>query len=161
VVAVDVSPAMVAAIQTKAATSGITNVECVQAGFLSYQHTGAPADFIYTRNALHHLPDFWKAIALHRMAQLLRPGGVLHLRDLVFAFELHEAEERITDWLATTEPAEDGWTRNELEVHLRDEYSTFDWLLEPMIEQAGLEIEEADYGQIRVYANYICTKPIR
>jgi hypothetical protein len=96
------------------------------------------------------------------MAQLLRPGGVLYLRDLVFAFELHEAEECITAWLATSaERAEDGWTRNELEVHLRDEYSTFKWLLEPMIEQAGFDIEQADYGQIRVYANYICTKPIR
>ena len=134
-------------------------MDCVQAGFLSYQHSGAPADFIYTRNALHHLPDFWKAMALHRIAGLLRPGGVLYLRDLVFAFEPHEAEERITAWLATgKEHPEDGWTRNELELHLRTEYSTFNWLLEPMIEQAGFELEQADYGPLRVYASYICAK---
>lgn len=68
VIAVDVSPAMVARMQSKAAEHGITNVECVRAGYLSYRHTGVPADFIYTRNALHHLPDFWKAIALQLMA---------------------------------------------------------------------------------------------
>ena len=43
--------------------------------------------FIYTRHALHHLPDLWKVVALGRMAALLVPGGVLFLRDLVFAFE--------------------------------------------------------------------------
>jgi SAM-dependent methyltransferase len=85
VIAVDVSPAMVAAIQRKVALQGLTKVECVQAGFLSYEHVGPPADFVYTRNALHHLPDFWKAIALRRMADLLEPGGILRLRDLVFA----------------------------------------------------------------------------
>jgi hypothetical protein len=54
--------------------------------------------------------------------------------------------------------AEDGWTRDELQVHLRDEYSTFSWLLEPMIEQAGFEIVRADYGTIRVYADYVCVR---
>ena|ERR1700693_4967613 len=93
VIAVDVSPAMCAAIQNRASERNITNLECVRAGFLSYEHTGEPADFVYTRNALHHLPDFSKAIALHRMAEMLRPGGVLRLRDLVFAFEPRDAEE--------------------------------------------------------------------
>jgi len=159
VIAVDVSPAMVAATQTKVVDRGITNVECVQAGFLSYEHTGSPAEFIYTRNALHHLPDFWKAIALSRMAELLRPRGILRLLDLVFAFDSGEAEGFISRWLETgTERSEDGWTREELEVHLRDEYSTFTWLLEPMIEQAGFEIRRADYGEVRVYADYTCIK---
>ena len=72
------------------------------AGFLSYEHHGAPADFIYTRNAVNHLPDFWKGIALERMAGVLAPGGTLRLRDLVFSFDLPEAEEaRIANWLDT------------------------------------------------------------
>jgi len=60
VVAVDVSPAMLDALSAKVAEHGATNVECVQAGFLSYEHSGAPPEFVYSRNALHHLPDFWK-----------------------------------------------------------------------------------------------------
>lgn len=163
VIAVDVSPAMVEAIRAKVAERGATNVECVHAGFLSYEHGGAPVDFIYTRNALHHLPDFWKAVALSRMADMLPPAGVLRLRDLVFSFDLPEAAASLANWLdtAAVERPEDRWTRDELETHLRDEYSTFSWLLEPMIEQAGFEIERADYGRVRVYADYTCVKRSR
>ena len=159
VIAVDVSPAMVAAIQARASAEGITNLECVHAGFLSYEHTSAPVDVVYTRNALHHLPDFWKGIALRRLADLLRPQGLLRLRDLVFGFELREAETTIDAWLdAAAARPEDGWTRDELEDHLRAEHSTFSWLLEPMIEQAGFEIERVDYGRFNVYADYVCRK---
>lgn len=159
VVAIDVSPVMVGAIRTKVDELGATNVDIVRAGFLSYEHSGPPVDVIYTRNALHHLPEFWKGVALHRMTGLLQPGGVLRLRDIVFAFDLAEAEDAIEAWLASVAGrSEDGWTREELEVHLRDEYSTFSWLLEPMIERAGFTIERVDYGRLGVYADYICVK---
>ena len=160
VVAVDVSPAMLDAIRAKAAAAGATNVDCVQAGFLSYAHDGEAPDVIYTRNALHHLPDFWKGIALKRMAALLTRGGILQLRDLVFSFDLADAEAGIETWLrsAAADRPEDGWTREEFETHLREEYSTFTWLLEPMIERAGLEILGADYGTAGAYANYVCVK---
>src|SRR5215471_16851744 len=67
VVAVDVSPAMLTALHAKAERLGCANIEFVRAGFLSYQHAGDPADVVYSRNALHHLPDFWKALALQRI----------------------------------------------------------------------------------------------
>ncbi len=38
-----------------------------------------------------------------------------------------------------------GWTRPELAEHVRDEHSTFTWLLEPMIERAGFDISDATY----------------
>jgi cyclopropane fatty-acyl-phospholipid synthase-like methyltransferase len=162
VIAADVSPAMVSAIQAKVTERGITNLECAHAGYLTYEHTGAPADFIYSRNALHHLPDFWKAVALRRMIELLRPGGVLLLRDIVFAFEPRDAEARIGAWLETAAGrAERGWTRDELEAHLQNEHSTFSWLLEPMIQHAGFEIERRDYDSLKIYASYICAKPGR
>src|SRR5579862_1180392 len=41
-VAVDVSPAMLAVLRERVAETGLGNVECVRAGFLSYEHTGAP-----------------------------------------------------------------------------------------------------------------------
>jgi ubiquinone/menaquinone biosynthesis C-methylase UbiE len=157
VVAVDVSPAMVAATREKVAALGVSNVECVQAGFLGYQHRGAPPDVVYSRNALHHLPDFWKGIALERIARMLGPGGILRLRDIVFAFDPPEAEAFIRAWLDSgSERPEEGWTRAEFEEHLRHESSTFAWLLEPMLERAGFEIEEVSYGSRRIYAEYIC-----
>ncbi len=159
VVAVDVAPAMLATMSANVEQLGLTNVEVVRAGFLSYEHRDAPADFVYSRNALHHLPDFWKALALKRIADMLGPGGVLRLHDLVFSFEPHEAESAIEAWLAgARERPEDGWTRSELETHVREEYSTFSWLLEPMLERAGFRIQQVDYRPSRTYAAYTCVK---
>jgi hypothetical protein len=69
-------------------------------------------------------------------------------------------QPRLPVWLqsAAARP-EEGWTREELETHLCDEYSTFTWLLEPMITRAGFEIATTDYGRARSYANYLCVKP--
>ena len=64
VIAVDVSPVMLSALEANVARSGHHNVQCVLGGFLSYQHAVEPTDFVYSRWALHHLPDFWKSIAL-------------------------------------------------------------------------------------------------
>ena len=53
VTAVDVSPAMIAFLRERAAAAGLANLDCVRAGFLSYEHAGPLADGVYTRNALH------------------------------------------------------------------------------------------------------------
>ena len=158
VVAVDVSPAMLALLRERAAKAGLANVECVEAGFLSYTHAGPPADAVYTRNALHQLPDFWKALALDRIAKLLRPGGVLRLRDLIFDFQPAEAEAVLDDWLdgAATDPAA-GYTREDFAEHLRTEFSTFRWLLEPMLAAAGFRIVAASF-ELSIYGAYTCIK---
>jgi ubiquinone/menaquinone biosynthesis C-methylase UbiE len=101
VVAVDVSGAMLTILKEKSERLGIKNIECVQGGFLTYEHRGEPADFVYSRNALHHLPDFFKALALERIASVLRPKGALRLHDLVFSFDPREAEQIIEAWLAS------------------------------------------------------------
>lgn len=157
VIAVDVSAAMLARVREAAHQHGIDNIDCVQSGFLTYTHQGEPADFVYSRNALHHLPDYWKAIALGRIAAILKPGGMLRLHDLVYSFEASEAEAVIEAWLAAAaaDPAL-GWTRQELEIHVRDEHSTFSWLLEPMLERAGLDIQEVSHRPARVYSAYTC-----
>ncbi len=159
VVAVDISPVMLTALRQKAAQLGTGNIECVQSGLLTYEHQGMPADFVYSRHALHHLPDFWKVIALVRVAAMLKAGGVLYLRDFVFSFGPYEAERVIEAWLASApEHPDQGWTRSELETHLREEYSTFSWLLEPMIERAGFTIQSAYHGDSRVHSAYTCIK---
>ncbi|MDQ3399008.1 MAG: methyltransferase domain-containing protein [Deinococcota bacterium] len=156
VVAVDVSPVMLAALEAKVRASGLTNVEVVQSGFLSYEHRGRQADFIYSRYALHHLPDFWKAMALHRLRSVIRPGGVLRLWDVVYNFDPGEAEDRLERWCATGgRDVEGDWSRAELEEHVRDEHSTFTWLLEPMIERGGFRIEDAEYSPDGIFAKYV------
>lgn len=160
VVAVDVSPVMLGQLKEKLDSSGLGNVETVDAGFLTYKHADEPADVVYSRYALHHLPDFWQALALQRIADMLRPGGVFRLSDVVYSFEPADAEDRIEAWIADimTNDVEGGWTRAELAEHVRDENSTFTWLLEPMIERAGFEIIDADYSDSGMDARYICKK---
>lgn len=159
VVAADVSPAMLATIRTRAAEAGLTTLDCVQAGFLSYDHQGTPADAVHTRHALHQLPDFWKTMALHRIAAILRPGGVLRLRDLVYDFEPAEAEAVFADWFAAAadrDPAE-GYTPEDYAEHIRTEHSTYRWLLEPMLTRAGFEIVDVAF-EGRLFGTYTCLR---
>jgi ubiquinone/menaquinone biosynthesis C-methylase UbiE len=156
VVAADVSPVMLAALRRAIAEQRVTNVDVVEAGFLTYEHQGDPADFVYSRHALHHLPDFWKGVALARMRRMLRRDGVLRLWDVVYAFEPAEVEARIEAWCATGgADVTSAWTRAELEDHVRDEHSTFAWLLEPMIERSGFEIERALHSDDGMFAKYV------
>jgi len=155
-VAVDVSSVMLDRLRAKVSASTLANVEVVQAGFLTYDHCGGPADFVYSRYALHHLPDFWKTVALERIHRILRPGGVLRLWDVVYDFGPAEVDGRIEAWCATGgNDVEEGWSRTELEEHVRDEHSTFTWLLEPMIERSGFRIEEAVYSPDGFFAKYV------
>jgi hypothetical protein len=76
----------------KVEASGHKNIECVSAGFLTYEHSGEPVDFAYSRYALHHLPDFWKVQALVRLGRFMRPGAVLRLWDVVYSFQPDELQ---------------------------------------------------------------------
>jgi ubiquinone/menaquinone biosynthesis C-methylase UbiE len=158
VTAVDISPAMLEFLRRRAAAAAVTNLTCVQAGFLSYQHAGPPADAVYTRNALHQLPDSWKAVALDRIGRMLRPGGVLRLHDLIYDFQPSQADTMFQRSLdnAADDPAQ-GYTRADFAEHIRSEHSTFRWLLEPMLAATGFEIVTADFSG-SVYGAYTCRK---
>lgn len=156
VIAVDVSPPMLARLREKLAAATLGNVQLVQGGFLSYAHSGRPADFVYSRFALHHLPDFWKAMALQRVRAMLRPGGVFRLWDVIYDFPLAEAADRIEAWCAMGgDNVESEWSRAEMEEHVRDEHSIFSWLMEPMLAQAGFEIVDVVRSADRFEAKYL------
>src|SRR5207244_3783748 len=145
-------------LRAKVAASTRHNIDVVNAGFLSYEHEGSPADFVYSRWALHHLPDFWKAMALQRMRDVVHVGGVLRLSDIVFSFDVADATSRLDQWCASlpvTATTDGEWVRADIEEHLRDEHSTFTWLLEPMIERGAFRIERADYSADGVLADYV------
>lgn len=157
VIAVDVSPVMLERLRTKVTAEGFDNIEIVEAGFLTYEHDGPLVDVVHSRWALHHIPDFWKAQALVRARRVLRPGGVLHLSDIVYCFEPTEADEYLRAWCETLpeNAPDDEWNRADIEEHIRDEHSTHHWLLEAMIERAGFTIEEATYSEDRFFAEYL------
>lgn len=158
VVAVEISPAMRKALRERAAADGATTLECVRGGFLTYEHSGAPADAVFTRHALHQLPDFWKVQALRRIAGMLRPGGVLRLHDLIYDCAPDATETVLKRWLAEApDESVTAYSREELTVHVRTEHSTFRWLFEPMLDATGFEIADSAFRG-SVYASYTCVK---
>lgn len=157
VIAVDVSPVMLERLRAKAKAAKPPNLRIVEGGFLTYDHEGPPADIVYSRWALHHLADFWKALALSRIRSMLRTGGLLRLSDIVYSFDPAETHERIDQWRKTV-PIAAGpgvWVRADIDDHVRDEHSTFTWLLEPMIERSQFRIEQAEYSADGYFAEYI------
>jgi putative AdoMet-dependent methyltransferase len=155
--AVDVSKAMLRQARRKARKAGIANVEFHQGGFLTYEHQAGPADAAVSVAVLHHLPDFWKLVGLHRLASMLGPDGRLYLFDVVFSFDVAQHEpcfERFIDGMSQR-MGFDG--RTEAETHLREEYSTCDWIMKSLLERAGFRIDEANYMN-NFFAAYLCTK---
>jgi hypothetical protein len=63
----------------------------------------------------------------------------------------------VYDQKAATDPSEEGYTREDLETHIREEFSTFSWLLEPMLERVGFEIRDVELRG-GTYSAYTCVK---
>ncbi|MDD5474861.1 MAG: class I SAM-dependent methyltransferase [Candidatus Methanoperedens sp.] len=137
VYAIDVSSAMITYAKQKAQKMGISNVSFLQAGFLSYEHNGYPLDMIVSNFALHHLPDFWKMIALKRIYQLLKNGGTFYIGDIVFSFPIEEYDYKIDNWIDTMKQNVGIDFAKEAEMHIKEEYSTFDWVIEEMLHKSG------------------------
>ncbi len=155
--AVEPSPAMRGRLEEKARAAGASNVTPCPGGFLSYRHAGAPADAVYSVAALHHLPDFWKQLALRRAAELLRPGGRLYLFDVVFAFPPEEHARHVEAWIRSIrEKAGDAFAA-EAETHVREEFSTFEWVITGMLERAGVRVDEIRRSD-PMTAGYLCTR---
>lgn len=142
--AVDVSSTMLTSARQRAESAGV-KVAVHHAGLLSYEYP-APVDVITCRSALHQLPDTWKQVALVRVADALRPGGTFYLWDAIWSFPAHETLTQLPAWIdRMAQPAGEGFTRADFETHVREEFSTFSWIIEGMIQRAGLTVEASSY----------------
>lgn len=154
--AVDISQAMLTYAQSKAQKAGANTVKFHRAGFLTYEHQDSLADFVITKNALHILPDFWKMAAFLKIVALLKPKGKFYLRDVIFSFPPAEYKPAIDTWIGqVAKPEGQGWTAKDFEMHVRDEHSTFNWIIEAMLNRSGFDIVDANY-QSPTYAEYLC-----
>jgi ubiquinone/menaquinone biosynthesis C-methylase UbiE len=154
--AVDVAEAMIQQAKQKLDTQ-INNISFINAGFLSYEHNEEPVDIVMTSAALHHLPDFWKQIALTRINKMLKQNGLFYLFDIVFQFEPIDYERKINEYILdfATKAGKD--FKTEVETHIRDEYSTFDWIMKGLITNAGFKIERSKSND-GFSTEYICVK---
>ena len=157
VFAVDASEAMFDTLKKKLEDQGLKNVTPRRSGFLTYKHEGCALDAVVAYIALHHLPDFWMQIALCRLHDLLKPNGKMFLADVVFDFDPRAYRETLDGWLGGMRKLAGAQMADETIVHIRDEFSTWDWVLSGMIERAGFQIDQTlDIApQVRAY---ICSR---
>jgi ubiquinone/menaquinone biosynthesis C-methylase UbiE len=147
---------MIGFAKEKAESQHINNISFYQSGFLNYEHSGNSLDAIVSNLALHHLPDFWKMVALKRVYNMLNDGGIFILGDVVFSFPVEDYHEKINNLVNTLKNHVDEDFARESEIHVKEEYSTFDWIIEGMLSRAGFEYEickKDDY-----FALYCCMK---
>ncbi|HEY9204476.1 MAG TPA: methyltransferase domain-containing protein [Candidatus Methanoperedens sp.] len=157
VFAVDISPGMLEFARHKARIQGVGNIEFHNAGFLTYVHRGEPLDAVVSQLALHHLPDFWKMIALRRIFEVLKDGGKFYLKDTVYSFEVGNYETFFNNLLDVVKGAAGEELANDLEIGIREEYSTLGWIMEGMLQRAGFYIDRVEYSE-GFMAVYVCTK---
>ncbi len=157
VYAVDVSKAMLKNAQRKARKARLHNIEFHCGGFLTYEHRAEPVDAVSSVAVLHHLPDFWKLVGLQRIAAMLKPNGKLHLFDVVFSFDVTRYEACCKRFVKAAGSWMGPSGQVEAETHLREEYSTCDWIMKGLLEKAGFVVETVDRrGDFLV--TYICSK---
>ena len=158
VIAVDVSPTMLEYAKQKAKHQGIGNIEYCRAGFLTYEHDGNPLDVVVSQLALHHLPDFWKLVALKKISSMLKKDGKFYLRDTVYSFDIDTYGEFFNTWINGIKQAAGEELAKDTEMAISDEFSTCDWIMEGLLKRAGFEIERKEYYR-GFLAVYVCTKP--
>ncbi len=141
VYAVDVSQEMIEKAKSKL-DKDVHNLKFVNAGFLTYKHDGELVDLVVTKAALHHRPDFWKQIALMKINGMLKMEGILYIHDVVFQFDPRQYIDEIDSWISTFERIAGREFRQEVETHIRDEYSTFGWIMHGMLQEAGFDVEK-------------------
>ena len=120
--AVDISNVMINQAKRKTENENIGNIEFINSGFLNYRHKSGPVDLVITKAAFHHLPDFWKQIALLNINKMLKPGGIFYIFDIVFHFQPAEYITKINGLISGFEKAAGSEFKKEAEIHIRDEF---------------------------------------
>lgn len=157
VYAVDISPAMLDFAGSKAKSQGVDNIRYCQAGFLTYEHAGEPVDVVISQLALHHLPDFWKLVALKRINAMLKQNGRFLLKDTVYSFDVDRYQEFFQTWVSGISKAAGEEMAADTTMAIRDEFSTCDWIMEGLIRRAGFIIDTISYHD-GFLAVYVCRK---
>lgn len=154
--AIDISPAMLALADILARDRKV-KIRTQFAGLLSFAYKPNSYDLIVSEFALHHLPDFWKAVALTRIFNALKPGASFYLRDIVFVSMPDGIERDVEGW-ADFSIKNHEFERESVITHMRDEYSTFAWVIERMLTDAGFHTVSVDY-HAPLHGTYLLRKP--
>lgn len=141
VYACDVSEKMLSFASKKAGQMNINNIEFVHSGFLNLNFESGIFDAVISQLALHHLPDFWKSVAINNISALLKKGGKFYLLDSMFSFESGEYENSISGTINFAKDKFGDKIANEIIVNIRDEFPTYSWIIEGMLQRSGFKVE--------------------
>ncbi|KRQ14151.1 MULTISPECIES: class I SAM-dependent methyltransferase [Bradyrhizobium] len=154
--AIDISPAMIGLAEIYARDRK-AKIRTQPAGLLSFAYQPNSYDLIVSEFTLHHLPDFWKAVALSRIFNALKPGANFYLRDMVFVGMPDGVDRDVEGW-ADFSIKNHGFERESVITHMRDEYSTFGWVMERMLTETGFTLVSVDY-HAPLHGTYLLRKP--
>jgi 2-polyprenyl-3-methyl-5-hydroxy-6-metoxy-1,4-benzoquinol methylase len=154
--AIDISPAMLALAELEARDRKLA-IRTQSAGLLSFAYEPSSYDLIVSEFTLHHLPDFWKAVAMSRIYNALKPGACFFMRDIVFVSTPDGRDRDVTQW-ADFNIKNHGFSRDSVVTHMRDEHSTFGWVIERMLTDIGFTLVSADY-HAPLHGTYVLRKP--
>ena len=121
VYAIDISNTMLEYASKKAQNRKVENIEFKKSGFLTCEFDNNSIDVVITQLALHHLPDFWKQIALKRIFKLLKNGGRLYIYDVVFDFAIDKYKEGINQFIELTRQGSEEMAE-ETKLHVKEEF---------------------------------------
>ena len=142
IVAVDISSEMLSVLEEKAIDRNISNIKTVKAGFLTLKNEIGSFDYIISNAVLHHLPDFWKLAGLRNIRRYLNKDGLFYLFDVVLSFMPDNYDAEINAFLSRLEDRTDDEFVKDGVLHFKEEFSTYDWIMDLIIERAGFKIKD-------------------
>ena len=86
---------------------------------------------------------------------MLRPGGRLYISDVIF--EQDNVLQNISRWFDRLAAAGGAALREDVEMHVREEYSTFDWIMDGLLTRSGFRIEHKSIHE-GVLGKYLCIR---
>jgi hypothetical protein len=87
----------------------------------------------------------------------MKLNGIIYLCDVVFNLESNDYKTKINNWVAGFEKFAGTDISVEVETHIREEFSTFGWILVRMMEKAGFTVEK-ERSSDGFITEYLCRK---
>lgn len=160
VYAIDISELMLIHARKKAKKRGQDNVEFINAGFLTYQHEGQLFDSVISKMTLHHLPELWKMIAIKRMYDMLKPGGIFLLKDAILSIEINDINDFynfMDEYIRLTREHLGDKQADATAINIKEEYPMCLCSIEAILKKIGFSIDKIT-NHTGYLATIVCSK---
>jgi hypothetical protein len=95
-------------------------------------------------------------MALRRIYGMLKKGGIFYLHDVVFPLLIQDSDSYFNKLITGLKKFAGDKIAKETKIHIRDEFSALNWIMERLLKSAGFFIESVKCGGL--VAGYLCNK---